>query len=101
MRRLSSFRYFPHFPFRSGWVQANCLPLIFLSVTALNASGADNASASSISRQVKDIFEHAAKAVVKIHAMDPHGELCGTGFFVDPTWTIYTAYSVGGEAENF
>src|SRR6202040_141434 len=54
-----------------------------------------------ISRQVKDIFERAAKAVIKIHAIDPHGELCGTGFFVGPTGTLYTAYSVGGEAENF
>src|SRR5437899_13037435 len=32
--------------------------------------------------------------------MDQHGELSGTGFFVDPTGTLYTAYSVGGEAEN-
>ena len=39
--------------------------------------------------------------MVKIHAIDPHGELCGTGFFVDPTGTLYTAYSVGGEADNF
>ena len=62
---------------------------------------AQEQSATTISREVKDVFERAAKAVVKIHAIDPHGELCGTGFFVDPTGTLYTAYSVGGEAENF
>src|SRR5205823_10902052 len=28
-------------------------------------------------------------------------EICGTGFFVDPTGTLYTAYTVGGEAGNF
>src|SRR5947207_794747 len=57
-------------------------------------------SATSLSREVKDVFERCAKAVVKIEATDQHGELSGTGFFVDPTGTLYTAYSVGGEAEN-
>ena len=57
-------------------------------------------SVTTISREVKDVFEHCGKAVVKIEATDPHGELSGTGFFVDPTGTLYTAYSVGGEAEN-
>jgi S1-C subfamily serine protease len=67
----------------------------------MGAVAAEEQSANSISRQVKDIFERCAKAVIKIHAIDPHGQLCGTGFFVDPTGTLYTAYSVGGEAENF
>ncbi|HEV2046839.1 MAG TPA: S1C family serine protease [Chthoniobacterales bacterium] len=58
-------------------------------------------SATTISREVKDVFDRAAKAVVKIQASDQHGELSGTGFFVDPMGTLYTAYSVGGEAENF
>jgi serine protease Do len=58
-------------------------------------------SATAISHQVRDIFERAAKAVVKIHGVDEHSEICGTGFFVDPTGTIYTAYKVGGEAGNF
>ncbi len=47
------------------------------------------------------MFERSAKAVVKIHAVDQHGELSGTGFFVDPAGTLYTSYSVGGEADNF
>jgi len=42
-------------------------------------------SATSLSREVKDVFEHCAKAVVKIEATDQHGQLSGTGFFVDPT----------------
>jgi serine protease Do len=56
---------------------------------------------ATISHQVRDLFERAAKAVVKIHGVDEHSELCGTGFFVDPTGTLYTAYTVGGEAGNF
>jgi serine protease Do len=58
-------------------------------------------SAAVISRQVKEIFNRAAKAVVKIHGVDEHSPICGTGFFIDPTGTLYTAYTVGGEAEDF
>src|SRR5437773_1312372 len=57
--------------------------------------------ATAIRHQVRDLFEQAAKAVVKIHGVDEHSEICGTGFFVDPTGTLYTAYTVGGEAGNF
>jgi serine protease Do len=56
--------------------------------------------ASSISREVKEIFEKAGKAVVKIRGTDEHGDLSGTGFFIDPTGMIYTAYSVGGDTDN-
>src|SRR4051794_13129812 len=62
---------------------------------------ADVPSASSISREVKDVFARASHAVVKIHGVDEHSDIYGTGFFVDPTGTLYTAYTVGGEAGNF
>jgi serine protease Do len=62
---------------------------------------AQEQSATTISQQVRDIFERSAKAVVKIHGVDEHSEICGTGFFIDPTGTLYTAYTVGGEAGNF
>src|SRR5215813_10136538 len=62
---------------------------------------AQEQSATTISHQVRELFEQAAKAVVKIHGVDEHSEICGTGFFVDPTGTLYTAYTVGGEAGNF
>src|SRR5205809_1719060 len=62
---------------------------------------AQEQSATTISEHVKEIFGRAAKAVVKIHGVDEHSEICGTGFFVDPTGTLYTAYTVGGEAGNF
>lgn len=74
--------------------------LVFgLTVSALHAQLPDQ-SASSISREVKDVFERACNAVVKIRGMDEHGEISGTGFFIDPTGTLYTCYSVGGEADN-
>jgi serine protease Do len=73
--------------------------LIFLS--GASALCAQQMSPEAISHHVKFIFERAAKAVVKIHGVDEHSEICGTGFFVDPTGTLYTAYTVGGEAGNF
>ena len=55
---------------------------------------------SSISREVKEVFEKAAKAVVKIRGTDEHGDFAGTGFFIDPAGTLYTAFSVGGDADS-
>src|SRR5256884_9538112 len=75
------------------------LALIFFSGGSL--LGAQEQSATAIRQHVKDIVARAAKAVVKIHGADEHSEICGTGFFVDPTGTLYTAYTVGGEAGNF
>src|ERR1044072_5567153 len=59
---------------------------------------AQEQAATALSHQVKEIFERCSKAVVKIHGVDEHSEICGTGFFIDPTGTLYTAYTVGGEA---
>src|SRR6266404_1734046 len=75
------------------------LALIFCSGGGLLF--AQEQSATAISQQVKEIFQRAAKSVVKIHGVDEHSEICGTGFFIDPTGTLYTAYTVGGEAGNF
>src|SRR5438046_10557151 len=57
-------------------------------------------SATALSHQVKDIFERAAKAVVKIHGIDEHSARCGTAVFIDRTGTLYPAYTVRGEAGN-
>lgn len=75
------------------------LALIFFSVGGLLF--AQEQPATTISEHVKELFERAAKSVVKIHGVDEHSEICGTGFFIDPTGTLYTAYTVGGEASNF
>ena len=62
---------------------------------------AQEPTAITLSQQVKDLFRRMANAVVKIHGVDEHCEIAGTGFFIDPTGTLYTAYDVGGEADNF
>lgn len=74
--------------------------LAFFAVAASLSAQQNPESPSRISREVKDVFDRCAKAIVKIEANDQHGELSGTGFFIDPMGTLYTAYSVGGEAEN-
>ncbi len=99
MSQLSRFSAAPGSFFRSRLITplACALALSFAIISAR----AQELPAGTISRQVRQIFERCAKAVVKIHAADQHGELSGTGFFIDPTGTVFTSYSVGGEASNF
>ena len=101
MSQLSIFRFARRSDFSLG--SANILRLgcaIVLLLAPLTLLAQDD-TAGSISREVKSLFERCGRAVVKIHAVDQHSELSGTGFFVDPAGTIYTSYSVAGEAENF
>ena len=98
MRQLSDSNSAPGFP-RSIVVPKLAFALSLFAVASL--ARAQEQSATSISREVKDVFDRAAKAVVKIHGSDEHSEFFGTGFFVDPTGTLYTSYTVGGEAGNF
>src|SRR5438132_3293266 len=101
MSRLSNFSRAPEFLFRLHFASISRLTLALIFFAATGLVRAQELPTSSISRQVKDVFEHAAKAVVKIHGVDEHCEISGTGFFIDPTGTVYTAYTVGGEAGNF
>jgi serine protease Do len=58
-------------------------------------------SITTISQEVKDVFERARHAVVKVHGQDEHSDIYGTGFFIDPMGTLYTSYTVGGDAGDF
>src|ERR1017187_136399 len=98
MRQLSDFSSAPGFP-RSVAVSRLAFALSLFAFAS--CSRAQEQSATTISREVKDVFERSAKAVVKIHGADEHSEFFGTGFFIDPTGTLYTSYTVGGEAGNF
>src|SRR6266581_4881467 len=101
MSRLSDFRRAPEFPFRFHFVLILRLGVALSLIAPIPLVCAQEQSATAVSREVKDIFDRAAKAVVKIHGVDEHCEISGTGFFIDPTGTLYTAYTVGGEAGNF
>ncbi len=103
MSRLSIFRLPPRPSLFCGRLEI--LPLLcavgLVSLALPCLLYAQEDTAGAISREVKSIFDRCGKAVVKIHAVDEHSELSGTGFFVDPTGTIFTSYSVGGDADNF
>jgi len=101
MSRLLDFRRAPELPFRFHFVLILRLGVALSLVAPIPLVCAQEQSATAVSREVKDIFDRAAKAVVKIHGVDEHSEISGTGFFIDPTGTLYTAYTVGGEAGNF
>jgi len=92
MRRLSSFRSAKGF----SWLAHVAL----LGAAASLSAQQSPESQVALSREVKEVFDRCAKAVVKIEATDQHGELSGTGFFIDPMGTLYTAYTVGGEADD-
>ena len=52
----------------------------------------------AIQRGVETVFNKCRGAVVRIEGVDDHGYLSGSGFFIDPNGTLYTSYTVGGEA---
>lgn len=54
----------------------------------------------TIQQGVQTLFQKSRDAVVRIEATDSHGHLSGTGFFIDPNGTLYTSWSVGGEARD-
>ena len=54
----------------------------------------------ALSGEVAEIFAKCKDAVVRIQAVDSYGMHAGTGFFIDPSGTIYTHYSVAGRSWN-
>jgi len=68
-----------------------------------SASAADRAPGNilgAIQQEVQAVFEGCRSAVVRIEAVDQHGHLSGTGFFISPNGTLYTSYTVGGESRD-
>lgn len=58
------------------------------------------AAPSALSNEIQQVFERSKAAVVKIQAVDEHGPLSGSGFFIDPNGTLYTSYTIGGESHD-
>ncbi len=54
----------------------------------------------TLQQSVQTVFGKCRGAVVRIEAIDRHGQLSGTGFFIDPNGTIFTSYTVGGESQD-
>lgn len=54
----------------------------------------------ALAERVTAVFEQGRDAVVRIESSDRHGRLTGTGFYADPSGTIYTVTGVLGDAED-
>lgn len=50
--------------------------------------------------RMKELFTFNRAAVVKIQSADRHGRIEGTGFYADPSGTIYTVVDVIGDGRN-
>ncbi len=74
----------------------------FVIGTSVASSQQDVAASASeaVGREIRELFAKCQKAVVKVSAIDAHGRLCGSGFFVDPIGTLYTSYGVAGESRD-
>jgi serine protease Do len=53
-----------------------------------------------LQQQVAKVFDKYRGAVVKVEGSDAHGNLSGSGFFIDPNGMLYTSYAVGGDTHN-
>jgi len=70
-------------------------PRICLSESSSEAEDVD-----LFTQKTRAVFEQAQSAIARITAMDDYGKLSGTGFFVDPAGTLYTAFSIGGVSRD-
>ncbi len=81
-----------------------CCALLGLSLSATPSLPAEEVVSKdvfdSIQQGVQTLFEKCQPAVVRIEATDSHGQLSGSGFFIDPNGTLYTSWGVGGEARD-
>lgn len=78
--------------------QASLLILCLLSGLGV-ALGEDNL-AEKISAEVRRVFDERHAAVVRIEAVDRHGKLVGTGFYADPSGSVYTLASTVANADE-
>jgi serine protease Do len=76
--------------------EAFFLVLTFLAAGSVRAQE----NLSNQFAEVRKIFEERRHAVVRIEAFDHHGKIAGTGFFADPSGTIYTLAGIVANADE-
>jgi serine protease Do len=74
----------------------------FFIVLTLLATGPlrSQESLSNQIAEVRQVFDERRSAVVRIEAYDHHGKVAGTGFFIDPSGTIYTLAGIVANADE-
>lgn len=85
---------------RSGRLSFAIAQVLLFGASAylLRAQPAD--LADSISDRVQNLFRLHKDAVVRVEGSDRHGRLEGTGFYADPSGTIYTLTAAIGDGKN-
>jgi len=73
---------------------------LLLIVCAAPLLAEDQSLGDRISSEVGRIFKERKDAVVRVEAYDNHGKLSGTGFFVDPSGTVYTLSYIVSQADE-
>ena len=68
--------------------------------TGSSLADAPASPSETLAQEVRAVFDQCRRAITKIEAVDTHGDLSGTGFFVDPNGTLYTSYTIGGESRD-
>ena len=64
--------------------------LLIYSGTSCSASSERDLLSSKIASTIRTLSGEKTSAVVRIRSFDEHGEVAGTGFYIDPTGTICT-----------
>ncbi len=81
-------------------LEALVVPVIFLTASICHLQAQDNNLAESISSRIQELFRLHKDAVVRVEGSDRHGRLEGTGFYADPSGTIYTLTVAIGDGKN-
>lgn len=77
-----------------------CAATVLVAVAALSGLRSEDSVADQLSSQVRKIFDERKDAVVKVRATDALGIRFGSGFFSDPTGTIYTHAGIVLKAQD-
>jgi serine protease Do len=56
--------------------------------------------AEQLAHETQSLFQRCSPAVIRIEAMDDHGKLAGTGFFISPDGLLYTSFTIGGKTRD-
>lgn len=83
-----------------AWRRALPLAGVTLLGCVFGARAEESDLGESIAHRVKEVFALSRAAVVKIQSTDKHGRIEGTGFYADPSGTIYTVVGVLGDGRN-
>lgn len=87
-------------PASSRWPRTLVLAACSLVVAAASGEEPAPSAGDALQQQIRSVFDKCQSAIVRIEARDVDGKLAGTGFFIDPNGTLFTSYSVGGEAQD-